>query len=191
MTGKRGFVTLVVIVLWAMLPTAGRASGDGASGSGGCGNGGCPSGQTPCGGGCMPEGSSCCPDGQHNCPAPFACDANNACVSGGGGSSSGGGGSCAANQCMGYDGLCYGPCAQGACTTTRTSSQCSNASAGGVYCCPTGSGSSGGGSSGSGCTAQVCCGGLYECNGACYATCVVGSQPCCTATECVCYTPCC
>jgi hypothetical protein len=50
----------------------------------------------------------------------------------------------------------------------------------------------GGGSGGSGgCTAKYCCGGLYECNGQCYSTCVPGSQPCCTETQCTCYTPCC
>jgi hypothetical protein len=169
---------------------------------------------------------------------------------------------CGASECQGTDGKCYGPCEPGAtCTTTLPSNplktnngdQCSNASAGGTYCCcadgmveglstcvppgtcPTGwctgtdggcytcnagascsttnlgstcgaptagvyccssessSGGSGGGSGsgGGGCTAQVCCGGLYECNGACYATCTVGSQPCCTEAECVCYTPCC
>lgn len=64
-------------------------------------------------------------------------------------------------------------------------------------CGTSGSGTSGTATSGSGggggrtCTAQVCCGGLYQCNGRCYATCVPGSQPCCSVTTCVCYTPCC
>ena len=48
-----------------------------------------------------------------------------------------------------------------------------------------------GGGGGGGCTAQKCCGGLYECNNRCYSTCTVGSQPCCTQGHCVCYTPCC
>ena len=57
--------------------------------------------------------------------------------------------------------------------------------------CGTSTSSGGGSSTGTGCTAKVCCGGLYECNNRCYATCVPGSQPCCSATDCVCYTPCC
>jgi hypothetical protein len=88
------------------------------------------------------------------------------------------------------------------CTGTAEASlngggDCSSATLG-VFCCPVaGSGSSGGsgssssGGSSSGCTSRVCCGGLFECNGACYSTCVVGSQPCCTEASCTCFTPCC
>ena len=54
-----------------------------------------------------------------------------------------------------------------------------------------GGGTSYSGGGGGGCTAQICCGGLYECNGRCYSTCTVGSQPCCTTANCTCYTPCC
>ena len=54
-------------------------------------------------------------------------------------------------------------------------------------CCSGGGGGGGGG----GCTAKYCCGGLYECNGRCYSTCTPGSQPCCSSTNCYCYTPCC
>ncbi len=93
--------------------------------------------------------------------------------------------SCGTGECLGSDGNCYGPCSSGYCTTSP-SGTCSNPSAGGVYCCTSG------GSGGSGtCTAQVCCGGLYECNGRCYSTCTYGSQPCCTTASCTCYTPCC
>jgi hypothetical protein len=91
---------------------------------------------------------------------------------------------CGSDQCKGTDGACYGPCQQGFCTLTP-SGQCSLPSKGGVYCC------SGGSSTGTGCTARVCCGGLYECNGRCYSECTPGSQPCCTNTNCTCYTPCC
>lgn len=93
--------------------------------------------------------------------------------------------SCASGECMGSDGHCYGPCSTGSCTTSP-SGNCSNPSAGGVYCCTSG----GSGGSG-GCTAKYCCQGEYECNYACYPTCTPGSQPCCTSTSCVCYTPCC
>ena len=92
--------------------------------------------------------------------------------------------SCGPGECMGSDGLCYA-CQEGYCTTSP-SGNCSSPSAGGVYCCTSG----GSGGSG-GCTAKYCCGGLYECNGRCYPTCTPGSQPCCSSTSCVCYTPCC
>ena len=55
---------------------------------------------------------------------------------------------CGAGQCGGSDGYCYGPCAIGSCTTSP-SGTCSSPSAGGVYCCTSGSGS-GGGSGGGG-----------------------------------------
>ena len=92
--------------------------------------------------------------------------------------------SCGSGECLGSDGKCYGPCSTGYCTTSP-SGNCSNPSAGGVYCCTGGSGGSGG------CTAKYCCGGLYECNGRCYSSCTPGSQPCCSSTNCTCYTPCC
>jgi len=167
MAGNRGIVTIVVVMMWALLPTAGRASGDGDSGGDGCGNGGCPSGQTACGDGCMPDGSSCCPNGTNNCPAPSVCNSSNVCVTPG------------------------GPldCPKG---TYQVNDQCvADPGSGGGSSGGSSGGGSGGGSGGSGCTAEYCCGGAYECNGACYSTCVVGSQPCCTETICVCYTPCC
>ncbi len=97
-----------------------------------------------------------------------------------------GSGSCGTGECAGSDGVCYGPCIAGTVCTTKPSGNCSAPSAGGVYCC-----GGGGGGGGGGCTARVCCGGLYECNGRCYSTCTPGSQPCCTGTNCTCYTPCC
>jgi len=75
------------------------------------------------------------------------------------------------------------------CCPSSTPYLCGSPSA--CYSKPCGTSSGGSSSGGSGCTAGVCCGGLYECNGLCYASCVVGSQPCCTELECVCYTPCC
>jgi hypothetical protein len=60
----------------------------------------------------------------------------------GGGSSgqdSGAGGnlSCDPDECLGTNGLCYGPCASGSSCTTTPSGDCSQPSAGGVYCCNT------------------------------------------------------
>lgn len=103
--------------------------------------------------------------------------------------------SCAPDECRGTDGTCVGPCpAAGTTCTTKPVGNCS-AAVNGVSCCVTSKGaSSSGGTSGgssSGCTSKVCCGGLFQCNGACYATCTPGSQPCCTATNCTCFTPCC
>lgn len=98
--------------------------------------------------------------------------------------------SCAADECLGTDGVCYGPCPGGTYCTTNPSGQCGKPSAGGVSCC-VGGGSSGNGATSGGCTSNVCCGGLFECNGYCYATCTPGSQPCCTSTNCTCFTPCC
>ena len=138
------------------------------------------------------QGATCSTKPAGNCSKPN--DGVYCCVPGGSGSGSGGAGG--NGGCPSGKTPCGGGC------MPEGSSCCPD----GQHNCPTpfvcdannacvsgggGSSSSGGGSSGSGCTAQVCCGGLYECNGACYATCVVGSQPCCTATECVCYTPCC
>jgi hypothetical protein len=80
----RAWTVGITVLALALLPTGGRASGDGDSGGGGCGNSSCPSGQTPCGDGCMPQGASCCPNGTSNCPAPFVCNADNLCVAGGG-----------------------------------------------------------------------------------------------------------
>jgi hypothetical protein len=91
---------------------------------------------------------------------------------------------CDSGTCLGNDGTCYGPCSGSAVCTTAPSGSCSAPSPGGVSCCTAGGG-------GSGCTSQVCCGGLYECNGACYSSCTVGSQPCCTQLSCVCFRPCC
>lgn len=77
-------------------------------------------------------------------------------------------------------------CSQGSPSIT-CGAGCSAATLG-VCCCNSGGGGGGGGG---GCSAQVCCGGLYECNGRCYESCTPGSQPCCTSTHCTCYTPCC
>jgi hypothetical protein len=101
-------------------------------------------------------------------------------------------GTCPAGFCTGTDDGCYTCNAGSTCSTADLGSSCSKPTAG-VYCCPSASSSSGGGSGsgGGGCTAAVCCGGFYECNGACYATCTVDTNPCCTETECTCYTPCC
>ena len=104
-------------------------------------------------------------------------------------------GTCPSGLCTGTDGVCYSCPTGQTCSTTNLGSTC-GAPTSGVYCCTSGgssSGGSGGGSGGSsgGCTAPICCGGLYECNGACYATCTVGTNPCCLDAECVCYTPCC
>jgi hypothetical protein len=44
--------------------------------------------------------------------------------------------SCATNECLGSDGVCYGPCSGNSyCTTNPGNLNCSSPSAGGVYCC--------------------------------------------------------
>lgn len=96
---------------------------------------------------------------------------------------------CAENECEATNGNCSSCEQPGTYCTTTPTGNCS-AMVDGVACCA-GGGSSSGSSSGSGCTSQVCCGGLFECNGGCYATCTPGSQPCCTSTNCTCFTPCC
>jgi hypothetical protein len=99
---------------------------------------------------------------------------------------------CTEFQCEGTDGTCE-TCTQVGthCTTTPTG-KCGPVK-NGVACCADDSGGTpgDGGGEGGGCTSQVCCGGLFECNGFCYTSCTPGSQPCCTATNCTCFTPCC
>jgi hypothetical protein len=87
---------------------------------------------------------------------------------------------CGNNGLIGTDNVSCEECSSGS-PSTSCGPGCSS-SVRGVCCC---------GGGGGGCTAQVCCGGLYECNGRCYSTCTPGSQPCCTSDHCTCYTPCC
>jgi hypothetical protein len=49
--------------------------------------------------------------------------------------------SCSADECLGTDNACYGPCPSGSyCTSNPGNANCSRPTSGGVYCCTTSTG---------------------------------------------------
>lgn len=191
------WLTATAALAALLLAEAGGCS-DASSGVS-CGGGTCASGDTCCDDKqCLSPGVTCCGRGNASvCPAAgySCCDITTSnptgCCAGAGGSGGGsggsGGGSCPASAPVNCFPNTAAPCCPlGTNGSTQVCCPGNTCSVDGAHC-----GSSGGSGGSGGCTAKVCCGGLYECNGACYATCTPGSQPCCTTTECVCYTPCC
>ncbi|HEY8078460.1 MAG TPA: hypothetical protein VIF62_30230 [Labilithrix sp.] len=183
-------------VAFVLVVMACSSNGDLCPGQLTCSNGVCCPNDEPyaCNGKCWSSPVGCagssyvtCGGGGSSTP-PTTCGPgtvmqNGVCVvAGSSSSSSGGGGGCPERAGETLCGFCS---SQNQCAYCPNGQACSSNDA-----CTTRCGGGGGSSSG-GCTAQVCCGGLFECNGRCYATCTPGSQPCCSNTNCTCYTPCC